>query len=409
MKVSKAGMAAALALGAIAATAEAQPPAVPQVRAISLNREERAAVTALQASMNSPNRAAQDQALAAARAAARSPEGRYAVGYYQLEIGRARGDAQLQAAAVDQLVESGLATPAEMSALLGNQAARALTARDLPRTGRLLARMAELRPNDPSVLADYAELKARMGEPANAAGLLQRAVAAADAMGRPAPESWHLRGLALAFESRSAPAAFALARALVTNYPSAVNWRDALLAYRELSPPDPALALDIQRLMRASQSLGGERDYIEYAEAARTAGLIGEAKAAIDDGISRGMLESARVPPPLATATAARAVTADRGRLAGQRTAALAAATGQPARLAGDAHFGHGLYAEAAELYRAALQKGGEDPNLVNSRLGAALALAGRRPEAEVALRAVTGPRADLAGFWLAWLSRRPA
>jgi len=409
MKGMKAGMAAALAVGAVAGTAGAQVPAPPQVRAISLSRDERAAVTALQAAMSGPDRAAQDQALAAARAAAQSPEGRYAVGYYQLEIGRMRGDAQLQAAAVDQLVETGLATPAEMASLLGNQASRALVARDLPRTGRLLARMIELRPNDPSALADYGELKARMGEPANAAGLLQRAVAAADATGRPAPESWHLRGLALAFESRSAPSAFALGRALVTNYPSAVNWRDALLAYRELSPPDPALALDIQRLMRASQSLGGERDYIEYAEAARTAGLIGEAKAVIDDGVSRNMLETARVPPALAAATAARAVAADRGRLAGQRTAALAAATGQPARIAGDAHFGHGLYAEAAELYGAALQKGGEDPNLVNSRLGAALALAGRRPEAEAALRAVAGPRADLAGFWLAWLSRRPA
>jgi len=41
--------------------------------------------------------------------------------------------------------------------------------------------------------------------------------------------------------------------------------------------------------------------------------------------------------------------------------------------------------------------------------LGASLALAGRRPEAEAALHAVTGPRADLAGFWLAWLARRPA
>ena len=56
----------------------------------------------------------------------------------------------------------------------------------------------------------------------------------------------------------------------------------------------------------------------------------------------------------------------------------------------------------------AALQKGGEDANLVNTRLGAALALAGRRAEAEAAFRAVTGPRADLAGFWLAWLARRP-
>ena len=79
------------------------------------------------------------------------------------------------------------------------------------------------------------------------------------------------------------------------------------------------------------------------------------------------------------------------------------------AREAGDAHMGFGEYAAAVELYQAALQKGGEDANLVNTRLGAALALAGRRAEAEAAFRAVTGNRADLAGFWLAWLARRPA
>jgi len=231
----------------------------------------------------------------------------------------------------------------------------------------------------------------------------------AQASGRPAPESWHLRGLALAFDGRVAPQAIALGRALVTNYPSAVNWRDALLVYRELAAPDPTLALDVFRLMRASQALSGERDYVEYAEAAVRAQLVGEAKTALDDGVQRGMVETARVPPALATATAARAITADRGGLAGLRTAALApAGTGQQARAAGDAHFGHGQYAEAADLYRAALLKGGEDPNLVNVRLGAALALAGRRPEAEAALGTVTGPRGDLAGFWLAWLSRRP-
>ena len=79
------------------------------------------------------------------------------------------------------------------------------------------------------------------------------------------------------------------------------------------------------------------------------------------------------------------------------------------ARAAADNFYAYGQYAEAATLYALALQKGGEDPNLVNLRLGAALAMAGRRPEAEAALRLVTGPRADLAGFWLTWLSRRAA
>jgi len=103
-----------------------------------------------------------------------------------------------------------------------------------------------------------------------------------------------------------------------------------------------------------------------------------------------------------------RAAATERAGLARARTQALAASTGAPALAAGDAHFGNGQFAEAAELYRAALQKGGADANVVNTRLGASLALAGQRAEAEAAFRAVTGPRADLASFWLAWLARRP-
>ena len=68
-----------------------------------------------------------------------------------------------------------------------------------------------------------------------------------------------------------------------------------------------------------------------------------------------------------------------------------------------------GKMGEAVKLYTEfgypALQKGGQDVNLVNTRLGAALALAGQRAEAEAAFRLVTGPRAELAQLWLFWLS----
>jgi len=156
--------------------------------------------------------------------------------------------------------------------------------------------------------------------------------------------------------------------------------------------------------------LGGEHEYLAFARALSEAGLPGEAKAVLDEGTERGRIDATK--PAISTLAAGinRRATTDRAALARQRTAALAAAgTGRSARAAGDAHYGFGMYAEAAELYRAALQKGGEDADLVNSRLGAALALAGRRAEAEAALQAVTGPRADLAGFWLTWLARRPA
>ena len=107
--------------------------------------------------------------------------------------------------------------------------------------------------------------------------------------------------------------------------------------------------------------------------------------------------------------SAAARIREDRPQLGAMRTRALAAATGREARIAGDTHYGYGEFAAAAELYRAALQKGGEDANLLNLRLGASLARAGQRAPAEAAFRAVTGPRQPLAGYWLLWLERGTA
>ena len=97
----------------------------------------------------------------------------------------------------------------------------------------------------------------------------------------------------------------------------------------------------------------------------------------------------------------------DQAGLAGEARQAQAAANGRYARNIGDTYYGLGRYAEAVQMYRLAQTKGGEDANLINTRIGMALASAGQRAEAETALRAVTGTRADLAKLWLAWLARR--
>ena len=401
------GVAAGAAFPALAA--QGQPaPAAAAARALAVPGAEGAALQALQAAASGFDRPAQDAALAAARAAVRSADGRYALGYYQLQIGQARQDAQLVGQAVDMLLESGQAPAADQAQLLVNQASRAYYGGDIRRADRLLDRAVELQPGSPVVLADSAQIKARLGERPAAVTLLQRAIELQRGAGQAVPESWYQRALALAVEGRLAPQSVALARELVANYPNPVNWRDALLVYRDFGGGDPALALDIGRLMRATQALAGERDYMQLAEAFNAASLPGEAKAILDEGSQRGMLNGSEAAVrQLVTATTRRA-TADRSGLARRRTQALAAAgTAAQALSAADAHFGFGEYAQAAELYRAALQKGGQDADLINSRLGAALALAGQRAEAEAALQAVTGPRSHLAGFWLAWLARR--
>jgi len=418
MRVLTAAAAALLITGAATALSA-------QGRSLNLARDERGPIAALQAATSGPDRAAQDAALAAARAAARSADARYAVAYFQLEIGRARGDRQMFTTAVDALVDSGLAPPDELASLLANQLSRAYSGGDMARSERLLARIIEVQPNNVEALADYAQFKARTNNRATAAAdrtlavqLFARALAANQAAGRASTESLHRRALAVAYDgtrppfglTQLAPQAVAFGRALVAAYPTQLNWRDSLLVYRDLAAGDPALELDIRRLMRATSSLAGERDYLEFAQALDRAGFPGEAKAAFDEGVSSGMLDAAKPAVAQAVAAINRRAAADRPALARLHAQGSApAATAQQARAAADAHFAYGQYAEAAALYQAALQKGGEDNALIGSRLGASLALAGRRVEAEAALRAVTGPRSDLAGFWLAWLARRPA
>lgn len=420
MKALTALTAALLATGGLSpAPAAAQAP-----RALDLTRDEQRAVAALQQAAAGTDRAAQDQALAAARAAARGAPGRYAVAQYQFRIGRQRGDVAMQTQAAEAMIESGQVTPDEAPGLVAFLAGRALGGRDRSKTDRLIARLVELQPGSGAALADYAQYTASQlvsarGPAAtairtNAIALFQRAFAADRTAGRASPESWYLRALALAFDGARppvadpsfAPAALAFARELVAAHPSPANWRDALAVYRDLTT-DPALDLDIRRLMRAAGVLAGERDYMGFAESLAAAGQVGEARAVIDEGLRANMVETARLAPALATRIAPRAVTAGRAALPGLRAGAQAG-TGARARAAADAFYGHGQYADAAALYALALQKGGEDANLVNLRLGASLALAGQRPEAEAALRLVAGPRADLAQFWLTWLARRP-
>lgn len=406
MTISRIALAGLLGLAALTPAVAQIPPHI-----LNLTRDERSALRTLQTAAAGADRAAQDAALAAARTAAQGADARYAVANIQFQLGRSRGDAQMQNQAIDALVASGVPQGAELAPLLASQASRAYSANDLRGADALLARAVELQPNSAAAAADYAQYKARLGDRPAAVTLFQRAFQLQRAAAQPVPQSWYLRALALAFDGRLAPQAAAIGRELVTAYPAPGNWRDALFAYRQLgAAADPALDLDIRRLTLATGCLAGEREYVEYATALNRAGAPGAAKAAIDEGVARGMLTATdpEVRPLLTAANSA--ITRARAGLAASRTRAQSAADGTAALAAGDAHLDLGQYAEAATLYRTALQKGGVDANVVNSRLGAALALGGQRAEAATAFAAVTGPRAELAGYWTAWLATsRPA
>jgi hypothetical protein len=388
------------------AQAQAQGPA------LNLNAQERAALLALQTAAAGTDRAAQDAAIAAARPVATGGDARYAFSGLLFRIGRQRTDSALLLESLPGLVDSPRTSAADLPGYLRVQYELARNAGQRDVADRALARLAQLEPNNPETQVALAQSRVTQGRVAEGLRAIQAAIQTRQAAGQPAPEAWHRFGVATAYNSQDAAVralAPAFARGLVTAYPTAVNWRDALTVVREGSTFDAAAQLDLYRLMLATGALSGERDYFDFANALNSGGYPAEAKAVLDQGISRGAIDRAKPAFSQLLSTASGRIAADRADLTSSQRSALAAATGTPALRTGDAFFGYGRYPEAIALYQAALQKGGVDANVVNTRLGIAHALAGQRPQAEAALRAVTGPRSEIAAYWLIWLQQRPA
>ena len=106
-------------------------------------------------------------------------------------------------------------------------------------------------------------------------------------------------------------------------------------------------------------------------------------------------------------AAASAKVAGDLSSLAASEKRASTDAAGKIAAGTADAYLGYGQDSKAAPLYKLALQKGQVDNDTVNTRLGIALARQGQSAEAKQAFAAVTGPRADIAKYWMLWLDTK--
>lgn len=245
----------------------------------------------------------------------------------------------------------------------------------------------------------------------NTAGALEgtlQQIRTAEAAGRPAAENLYLQVFETHYLAKQRPQALSSLVTLLRNYPTQANWQRGIRFVGEGRGGDKQLILDTLRLALLTNTIE-QRDYLTLATELNFAGLPGETKAVIDAGIAAGAIQRSNGTASQLLSTAQRRIAEDRASLPGQIAQARRASSGRSARIVADALYGYGRYAEAAELYRLALSKGGEDANVVNTRLGASLAQAGDRAGAEAALRAVTGTRAELAQLWLAWLARRTA
>ena len=358
------------------------------------------AIIDLQDAVNKNDTASIPAKLAAAQAAAKTPDDRYAISILQLKAANAAKDQAGMAAGLEAMLASGSVKPNEQ---LGIYEALAQTYTNLKQTQKATdayTHVRQLDPNNVDAIAGMAEAQIAAGQAAAAVPLLQQGIKLQQAGGQKAPESWYKRAVSVAYGAKL-PATAELARDWVAAYPSANNWRDAVLIYRNVAQPDVEGTLDLMRLLQVAGALNAPSDYNLFATAAASQQNYAEAQAVIDAGIAANKVDpaSATFRETVNGLKAQKKPTA-----ADLAEAEKVAQTGAQLIRVGNFYYGAGQYAKAADLYRKALAKGGSDAEIANLHLGMALARAGDKAGATTAFNAVAGSRADIAKYWLLYV-----
>ena len=399
-------IALALALGAATASVVIAPAAIaakPKAPNIKMSDGVRNAIIASQNAQKSNDLATAQAKVDEAKAAIQTDDDRYVVGSQQYDLGKATNDAKLQEEGIGNMLQSGKVPAENQGQYYTAYGQLAYSNNDFANAENALQQAIQRNPADTQTYALLAETKFKLNKPAEAVGLIQQAADKGDAAGQPIPKDWYGRGIAIGMQAKQAAPVAKLSMSWLKDYPERTNWRDALVIYRDLHPADPELDLDIMRLQRAAGALKGERDYAEYAEATYLK-FPGEAKGVVDEGVAAGAINLAqsRSLKELSTIAGGK-VAADKASLK------KSAPTGRTALGIADAYASYGDYASAIEMYDKAASLGGVDANTVNLRKGAALAKSGQKDAAKQVLAQVTGPRADLAQFWMVFIDHPPA
>ena len=388
-----------------AQTPTAAPEAAPAPRKIKVSKAAMKPIAELQAAVNANDVATIPAKLAAAQAVVTSTDEKLLVAQLQLKAAVAANDETAQGAAIEALIASGGIDQAQTPTLYAALGKLQYKHNQFAPAASSFERALAIDPANTDALILLAETRISQGQTNVAIGLVQRAVQAKTAAGQKADESWYKRVVALAYNA-NLPSAVDLSRQWVAAYPTVANWRDALRVYRKIGNLGPSETLDALRLARVTGALQGDTDFYAFAENAEGSSP-GEARAVFDEAIAAKQLDPTKPLFRTVIATIRTSKVLLLAELPQLATEARAAPAAKLAVRTGDAYYGYGEYAKAADLYRAALSKSGADANLINLHLGMALARSGDQAGATAALKTVAGPQAELAKFWLVYLATR--
>lgn len=371
-------------------------------RKVELSKDARKAIVELQAAVTAKDAASIPAKLAAAQQVAKTNDDKYVIAVYQTKAATDAGDLAAIRAGIDALRASGGAEPAVLIARYNDLGKRYYDAKQMDLSAGAFEQTLTVDANNSDALKMLASVRESQNRGVEAVGLMVKSIAAAKASGIKPKDSDYKFAARIAYDSKS-PAAAEITRDWLTDYPSPSNWRDSLRIYHDVNGLEGDSRIDVMRLARAANALSSDNDYFSYISALITRGYLNEAKAVLDEGIAKKVVDAnkslfkqfaprlAKIPPRAIIDSAAKK--------------AVGGGSARDAMDAGDTLYGIGAFAEAAPLFKVAAAKGGADANRANLRYGMALARAGDKAGATAALNAVTGAEANLAKYWLIWLA----
>ncbi|GGO90332.1 tetratricopeptide repeat protein [Stakelama pacifica] len=420
--VSKAAMAAALAVGVSTAMVATAPMAAAkdkkqdkeEGKPLELGKEFRVEAKAAQDALQANDYATAKTHIDAAAKLAKTPDEQYFVAALSLPVGAREQDNARMAPALETLIASDRTAPADRAKYAFFRGQIALQNKNNDVALKYLTQAQQMGYSNPELPLMMARVQADTGDVKGSLVSLKQAIDARNATADKAPEDWYKFGVSQAYNKAKDPVAtMQWATEWVKAYPTKQNWRELINLYQQTAQEggkaiDDDTRLDLLRLKRATGSLASQSDYFEYALLANQKGLPYESKAVIEAGRQAGTIPAGAANINDLYNSAVQAIKKDVS-LSSLETKAMAAANGKLASQTGDAYLANGDYAQAIKLYRAALQKGGVDTPVVNSRLGIALALAGQTAEAKQAFDSVNaaGARKDVVNLWDVYLATR--
>jgi hypothetical protein len=394
---------AALAALAIATPAAAQggsqaAPA-PAERKYDLSKEARNAIADAQKAVR--ERAADARAkIDAAKALAKTTDDNYFIAKLLVEHGVNLADKAIQREGAEAVLASGGADPAETRQMQGFVAGQKLIAKDFAGAETLYAEMLKGTPNDVDLTVQLARTKLEQKKDLEAADLLKRVIELSRAAGQKPAEAWYRTALSIYARAQN-PAAAELARGALADYPTKDNFTNVVATSQGAVQGDDAVA-DLMRLRLDAGLIADPAGYTFLARYLNAARNWGEAQSVLEAAKKAGKTDAAQASI-LASITPK--IPEDKAALPTLESRARSDAGGQLSLTLAEAYAGYGQTPKAIEFFRLALQKGGVDAPLVNTRLGIVLARSGDAAGAKAAFEAVTGPRATLAKLWLGWLA----